>query len=61
MIKRQNLLMMIFVLSSVWILGCGCSNNGPPEKTTNEKLNSDNPDEQMEGLDEADEKFGAEQ
>jgi len=37
---------------------CGCSKKTQPEKTTIEKLESQDPIEQRKGLDEADKKYG---
>ena len=51
-------------LQVAMMLGCvlettGCSENKPPEKSVIEKLNSDNPSERTEGLEEADEQYGS--
>ncbi len=58
MIKRLTILMMILLLGSICLGPIGCSDDEPPEKTTIEKLNSDNQEEQEQGLDEANEKYG---
>jgi hypothetical protein len=50
--------MMILLLGSICLGPIGCSDDEPPEKTTIEKLNSDNQEEQEQGLDEANEKYG---
>lgn len=56
--KRLTALMMILVLGSICLGPIGCSEDKPPEKTTIEKLDSDNIEEQKQGLDEANEKYG---
>lgn len=56
--KRLSLLLFSFVLCCVWVGVAGCSSHEPPKKTTIEKLNSDNLDEQKEGLEEANQKYG---
>lgn len=58
MMRRLSLLIINFVLCSVLLGVTGCSDNGPPKKTTIEKLDSDSLDEQKEGLDEANQKYG---
>jgi len=53
--------MMVFALGSFVLGATGCGEEQQPEqpeKTMEEKLGSDNADEQMEGLSEADQKFG---
>lgn len=54
MINRVTLL----AFSCLWLALIGCSKEKPEEKTTIEKLNSDDVQEQMEGLREAEEKYG---
>ena len=58
MMKHLILFAKIIFVSSLSLGLFGCSDNEPPEKTTIEKLNSDNPDVQQQGLDEADQKYG---
>lgn len=58
MMKRLILLMLILVVGSLSLGFYGCSDDNPPEKTTTQKLNSDNPAEQQQGLDEANQKYG---
>ncbi|HOI55575.1 MAG TPA: hypothetical protein PLP01_10030 [Phycisphaerae bacterium] len=56
--KRIGLLIVAVVVAFFWLGIGGCKKDEPPKKTTVEKLNSDNPDEQKEGLDEANRKYG---
>lgn len=56
--RRLNILMMILVLGCICIGPIGCSDDKPSEGTTIDRLNSDNPEEQKQGLDEANEKYG---
>lgn len=57
MLKR--LLIAIIAVSSAWLGVTGCKEDKPPEKKTIEKLKSDDPTEQKEGLDEANRKYGS--
>lgn len=64
--KRLTVLMMILLLGSICLGPIGCSNEEPTKKaieeptkkTIIEKLNSDNQEEQEQGLREANEKYG---
>lgn len=49
---------ILFVLACPWPTMSGCSDSAPPEKSTIDKLNSPDVNEQKEGLDEADKKYG---
>lgn len=56
---RLTMLMMIVLLGSAQFSVSGCEKKSEDkEKTVMEKLNSDNPDEQKQGLDEANEVYG---
>ena len=57
MCKPLHVLMLAVVAGCLSLTAVGCSRQ-PPPKTTLEKLNSDNAQEQREGLDEADRLYG---
>ncbi len=61
--KQLTTLMTFIFFSFMCISLSGCGDGQPPEtdKSTIEKLNSNNPEEQSEGLDAAAEKFGGDQ
>lgn len=51
-------LLIVLSLPLVALPGCSKGDNKPPEKSTEEKLDSENADERMEGVNEADKKYG---
>jgi hypothetical protein len=61
MIKRHGILVVAIALVLLWIGTAGCSKEEPPKKTSIEKLDSKNPEEQKEGLEEINTRYGGSQ
>lgn len=60
MIKRIVMILLFCALCCSWqgMSGCSKKDDKPPPKKTIDKLNSSDRNEQKEGLDEADRKYG---
>lgn len=57
--RRGRAFIPVITVASLCIGGCPKKEEPPKEKATVEKLGSENSNERLEGIDEAEEKYGA--